>query len=54
LNTLGRGVIDGRVGGLTVRFWAAVPELEGRYLRVITLEDKVTTPAARLTSNASF
>jgi len=23
------------------RFWAAVPELGGRYLRVITLEDKV-------------
>jgi len=25
-----------------VRFWAVVPELEGRYLRVITLEDMVT------------
>jgi hypothetical protein len=24
------------------RFWAAIPELEGCYLRVITLEDKVT------------
>lgn len=24
------------------RFWAACPELGGRYLRVITLEDKVT------------
>ena len=24
------------------RFWAEVPELEGRYLSVITLEDKVT------------
>lgn len=24
------------------RFWAAVPELGGRYLRVITLQDKVT------------
>lgn len=24
------------------RFWAAIPELEGRYLRVVTLEDKVT------------
>jgi hypothetical protein len=24
------------------RFWAPVPELGGRYLRVITLEDKVT------------
>jgi hypothetical protein len=24
------------------RFWAAVPQLGGRYLRVITLEDKVT------------
>jgi len=24
------------------RLWAAVPELGGRYLRVITLEDKVT------------
>ena len=24
------------------RFWATVVELEGRYLRVITLEDKVT------------
>jgi len=25
------------------RFWAAVPELEGKVLRVITLEDKITT-----------
>ena len=24
------------------RFWAPVKELEGRYLRVITLEDKLT------------
>lgn len=24
------------------RYWAAIPELGGRYLRVITLEDKVT------------
>jgi len=24
------------------RFWATIPELEGRYLRVVTLEDKVT------------
>jgi hypothetical protein len=24
------------------RFWAAIAELEGRYLRVITLEDRVT------------
>ena len=24
------------------RFWAPVAELEGRYLRVVTLEDKVT------------
>lgn len=24
------------------RFWGAVPELGGRYLRVVTLEDKVT------------
>ena len=24
------------------RFWAPVTELDGRYLRVITLEDKVT------------
>jgi hypothetical protein len=24
------------------RFWAAVPELDGRFLRVITLEDKIT------------
>jgi hypothetical protein len=24
------------------RFWAAIPELDGRYLRVITLADKVT------------
>ena len=23
-------------------FWAKCPELEGRYLRVVTLEDKVT------------
>ena len=24
------------------RFWAALPELDGRYLRVITLDDKLT------------
>jgi len=24
------------------RFWAAVPELDGRYLRVVTLADKET------------
>jgi hypothetical protein len=24
------------------RFWAAVPEMQGRYLRVVTLADKVT------------
>ena len=24
------------------RFWAAVPEIGGRYLRVITLKDKLT------------
>ena len=24
------------------RFWAAVPEFGGRYLRVVTLEDRVT------------
>lgn len=24
------------------RFWAPVPELDGRYLRVVTLEDRVT------------
>ena len=24
------------------RFWAAIPELQGRYLRVVTLEDRVT------------
>lgn len=24
------------------RFWAAVPELDGRYLRVVTLADKMT------------
>lgn len=28
--------------GNRFRFWAACPELEGRYLRVVTLEDKVT------------
>ncbi|HEY4130527.1 MAG TPA: hypothetical protein VGM50_07905 [Gemmatimonadaceae bacterium] len=25
-----------------IRFWAVVPELDGRYLRVVTLEDGVT------------
>ncbi|MDO8908252.1 MAG: hypothetical protein Q7W55_07105 [Pseudohongiella sp.] len=24
------------------RFWRQIPELDGRYLRVVTLEDKVT------------
>jgi len=28
--------------GNRFRFWAACPELEGRYLRVVTLGDKVT------------
>ena len=28
--------------GNRYRFWAEVPELEGRFLRVITLEDRVT------------
>lgn len=28
--------------GNRFRFWAACRELEGRYLRVVTLEDKVT------------
>lgn len=28
--------------GNRFRFWAACPELEGRDLRVVTLEDKVT------------
>lgn len=30
------------------RFWCAIPELEGKFLRVITLEDKVTIPNAFL------
>lgn len=25
-----------------IRFWAACPELAGRYLRVVTLQDRVT------------
>jgi hypothetical protein len=25
-----------------LRFWGLVPELEGRYLRVVTLDDRVT------------
>lgn len=28
--------------GSRYRFWAAIPELQGRYLRVITLADRVT------------
>ena len=28
---------DGRI-----RYWAAVPELEGRFLRVVTLDDGIT------------
>lgn len=28
--------------GNRFRFWAPIQELEGRYLRVVTLEDKVT------------
>ena len=31
-----------RQGDSRYRFWAAIPELGGRYLRVITLADKVT------------
>jgi hypothetical protein len=29
-------------GDARYRFWGAVPELGGRYLRVVTLADKVT------------
>ena len=29
-------------GAERVRFWAAVPELGGRYLRVVTLRDETT------------
>jgi len=25
-----------------LRFWAKIPELDGRYLRVVTLKDKLT------------
>lgn len=28
--------------GNRFRFWGVIPELQGRYLRVVTLEDKVT------------
>lgn len=28
------------------RFWAAIPELQSRYLRVVTLTDKLTTHSA--------
>lgn len=28
--------------GNRYRFWGAVPELDGRYLRVVTLDDKLT------------
>ena len=28
--------------GERVRFWAAIPELDGRYLRVVTLADETT------------
>ena len=31
-----------RQGDLRCRFWGPVPELGGRYLRVVTLADKVT------------
>jgi hypothetical protein len=31
-----------RQGDLRCRFWAPIPELGGRYLRVVTLADKVT------------
>jgi len=31
-----------RQEGNRFRFWAEVPELEGRFLRVITLEDRLT------------
>jgi hypothetical protein len=31
-----------RQEGNRFRFWRAIPELEGKFLRVITLEDKIT------------
>ena len=31
-----------RQEGNRYRFWAVVPELDGRYLRVVTLDDQVT------------
>jgi hypothetical protein len=35
------------------RFWVAIPELEGPYLRVITLEDRVTIHNASPTAGSS-
>jgi hypothetical protein len=31
-----------QVDGKRVRFWASVPELDGRFLRVVTLADEKT------------
>lgn len=31
-----------RQEGNRYRFWRAVPELKGKFLRVVTLEDKIT------------
>jgi hypothetical protein len=39
---LGNAIRSEPQEGNRYRFWAAIPELDGRYLRVITLEDKVT------------
>jgi hypothetical protein len=33
-------------GDSRFRFWASIPEPGGRYLRVVTLADKVTIPNA--------
>ncbi len=42
IEVLNRPVRAERQDGNRWRFWAPIRELEGRYLRVITLEDRVT------------
>jgi hypothetical protein len=42
IHAIENAVRSGPQGEDRYRFWAPIPELEGRYLRVITLEDRVT------------
>lgn len=46
IHVLQNAIREERQGPDRYRFWAAIPALGGRYLRVVTLADKVTIHSA--------